>query len=73
VRTGKPVSLFGAPGREEATGRGVARIAAAIEQHEKKVKGATVAIQGFGNVGRYAALVCEELGMNVIAASLTVA
>ncbi len=68
--TGKPVELFGAPGREEATGRGVAQIAAAtLEKNEVKVKGATVAIQGFGNVGRYAALVCQELGMKVIAIS----
>jgi glutamate dehydrogenase (NAD(P)+) len=68
--TGKPVELFGAPGREEATGRGVAQIAAAtLEKHDVKVKGATVAIQGFGNVGRYAALVCQELGMKVIAIS----
>jgi glutamate dehydrogenase (NAD(P)+) len=68
--TGKPVELFGAPGREEATGRGVAQIAAAtLEKHNVKVKGATVAIQGFGNVGRYAALVCQELGMKVIAIS----
>jgi len=68
--TGKPVELFGAPGREEATGRGVARIAAAtLEQNDKKVKGATVVIQGFGNVGKFAALGCEELGMTVIAIS----
>ena len=68
--TGKPVELFGAPGREEATGRGVAQIAAAtLEKSDVKVKGATVAIQGFGNVGRYAALVCQELGMKVIAIS----
>jgi glutamate dehydrogenase (NAD(P)+) len=68
--TGKPVELFGAPGREEATGRGVAQIAAAtLDKHGVKVKGATVAVQGFGNVGRYAALVCEELGMKVIAIS----
>ena len=68
--TGKPVELFGAPGREEATGRGVAQIAAAtLEKGDVKVKGATVAIQGFGNVGRYAALVCQELGMKVIAIS----
>jgi glutamate dehydrogenase (NAD(P)+) len=68
--TGKPIELFGAPGREEATGRGVARIAAAtLEKSDVKVKGATVAIQGFGNVGRYAALVCQELGMKVIAIS----
>ena len=68
--TGKPVGLFGAPGREEATGRGVAQITAAtLQQNNKKVAGATVAIQGFGNVGRYAALVCQELGMKVIALS----
>jgi len=68
--TGKPIELFGAPGREEATGRGVARIAAAtLEKSDVKVKGATVAIQGFGNVGRFAALVCQELGMKVIAIS----
>ncbi|NDI11367.1 MAG: glutamate dehydrogenase, partial [Actinobacteria bacterium] len=73
--TGKPVGLFGAPGREEATGRGVAQITAAqitaatLQQNGKKVEGATVAIQGFGNVGRYAALVCQELGMKVIALS----
>jgi glutamate dehydrogenase (NAD(P)+) len=68
--TGKPVGLFGAPGREEATGRGVAQITAAtLQQNGRKVEGATVAIQGFGNVGRFAALVCQELGMKVIALS----
>jgi glutamate dehydrogenase (NAD(P)+) len=68
--TGKPVSLFGAPGREEATGRGVAQIAAAtLSQSNRKVAGTSVAIQGFGNVGRYAALVCQELGMKVVALS----
>ena len=68
--TGKPVELFGAHGREEATGRGVAQITAAtLEKSGAKVKSATVAIQGFGNVGRYAALVCQELGMKVVAIS----
>ena len=68
--TGKPVGLFGAPGREEATGRGVAQIAAAtLTETNRKVAGASVAIQGFGNVGRYAALVCQELGMKVVAIS----
>ena len=68
--TGKPIELFGAPGREEATGRGVAMIAAAtLKESHLSVSGATVAIQGFGNVGRYAALVCQELGMKVIAIS----
>lgn len=66
--TGKPVELFGAPGREEATGRGVAMIAAAtLEENREKVKGARVVIQGFGNVGRFTALVCQQLGFKVIA------
>ena len=68
--TGKPLELFGAPGREEATGRGVAMIAkATLERHEQKVEGARVAIQGFGNVGRFAALSCQQLGLKVIAIS----
>ena len=68
--TGKPVELFGAPGREEATGRGVAMVAkATLERHNQKVEGARVAIQGFGNVGRYAALACQQLGFKVIAIS----
>ena len=68
--TGKPLELFGAPGREEATGRGVAMIAAAtLEKHNKKVRRARVAIQGFGNVGKFAALACQELGFSVVAIS----
>lgn len=68
--TGKPVELFGAPGREEATGRGVAMIAVAtLEKHNEKLKGARVAVQGFGNVGRFAALACQELGFKVVAIS----
>ncbi|HVB00361.1 MAG TPA: Glu/Leu/Phe/Val dehydrogenase [Acidimicrobiales bacterium] len=66
--TGKPIELFGAPGREEATGRGVAGITrAALERDGHEIEGARVAIQGFGNVGRYTALTCSELGMKVIA------
>jgi glutamate dehydrogenase (NAD(P)+) len=68
--TGKPVELFGALGREEATGRGVAQITrAALEKNDRKVKNAEVVIQGFGNVGKYAALTCQEMGMKVIAIS----
>lgn len=68
--TGKPVELFGAHGREEATGRGVAMVAAeTLRQHDVEVRGATVSIQGFGNVGRFTALVCQELGMKVVAIS----
>jgi glutamate dehydrogenase (NAD(P)+) len=68
--TGKPVELFGAQGREEATGRGVAQITkAALEKLDMKAKGAKVVIQGFGNVGKFAALTAQELGMKVIAVS----
>jgi len=68
--TGKPVGLFGAPGREEATGRGVLRVTvAALRRAGKPVQGATVAIQGFGNVGRFAALAAIEAGMKVVAIS----
>ena len=66
--TGKPLELFGAPGREEATGRGTARSAVAVVEHMGRTsQGMRVAIQGFGNVGRFAALVCQELGMRVVA------
>ena len=68
--TGKPAELFGAVGREEATGRGVAQIAAAaMEKQGIKVKNARAVIQGFGNVGKFAAARCTELGMKVIAIS----
>lgn len=68
--TGKPVGLFGAPGREEATGRGVLRVTvAALRRAGTPVHGATVAIQGFGNVGRFAALAAIEAGMKVVAIS----
>ena len=66
--TGKPLALFGAPGREEATGRGVAQMVASILKATRRpTQGARVAIQGYGNVGRFAALRCRELGMNVVA------
>lgn len=68
--TGKPVGLFGAPGREEATGRGVLRVTiAALRNIDRPAQGATVAIQGFGNVGRFAALAAIEAGMRVAAIS----
>jgi glutamate dehydrogenase (NAD(P)+) len=66
--TGKPLGLFGVAGRDEATGRGVAQIAAAtLGITGRPVKGARVALQGFGNVGRHAARVCSELGMRIVA------
>jgi glutamate dehydrogenase (NAD(P)+) len=66
--TGKPLGLFGVAGRDEATGRDVAQIAAAtLGVAGKPINGARVALQGFGNVGRHAARVCSELGMRVVA------
>ncbi|MFM9129690.1 MAG: Glu/Leu/Phe/Val family dehydrogenase [Actinomycetes bacterium] len=67
VVTGKPIGLFGAPGREEATGRGVIGVAVgALEKLKKDKNQIRVAIQGFGNVGIYAALAAQEAGMKVV-------
>jgi glutamate dehydrogenase (NAD(P)+) len=66
--TGKPLALFGAPGREEAVGRGVAQMAASIlGRAQRPVEGARVALQGFENVGKFTALHCRKLGMTVVA------
>ena len=68
--TGKPVELHGADGREEATGRGVVTLTIALlEKMDVNVEGVTVAIQGFGNVGSYAARFLHEAGAKVVAVS----
>ncbi|HWL08131.1 MAG TPA: Glu/Leu/Phe/Val dehydrogenase dimerization domain-containing protein [Planctomicrobium sp.] len=68
VVTGKPVELHGADGREEATGRGVAIVTeAALSRLKRSVSGATVAIQGFGNVGSHAARILHEMGAKIVA------
>ncbi len=68
--TGKPIALFGAPGREEATGRGVIQIAAAaLQAQQLKVSGKRVVVQGFGNVGKFAISCAIDRGMKVIAVS----
>lgn len=70
VVTGKPIDLHGSFGREEATGRGVAFVTADIMADlGKPLQGATVSIQGFGNVGSFAALFLHQLGAKVIAVS----
>lgn len=64
--TGKPVELHGADGREEATGRGVVTCTAALMDRLKEpFAGARVAIQGFGNVGSYAATFLHERNVKV--------
>jgi glutamate dehydrogenase (NAD(P)+) len=68
--TGKPVELHGADGREEATGRGVAVITqAALQRMNRTLAGSSVAIQGFGNVGSFAARILHEMGAKVVAVS----
>ena len=68
--TGKPLELHGADGREEATGRGVGLLTEALLAKENKtLKDVTVAIQGFGNVGSFAASYIHERGGKVVAIS----
>lgn len=70
VVTGKPVCLGGSLGRNEATGRGVFyTIQSACEHLHMQLKGATVAVQGFGNAGSIAAQLLHEAGAKVIAVS----
>lgn len=71
IVTGKPVDLGGSKGREEATGRGVKVCAGlAMEAPGIDSKRATVAVQGFGNVGRFGALlIAQGLGSKVVAVS----
>ena len=68
IVTGKPAALGGSVTRREATGRGaIAVTIQAMDKIDKKYKGSDVVIQGFGNVGRYAALDSYERGAKVIA------
>ncbi|HEV8003869.1 MAG TPA: Glu/Leu/Phe/Val dehydrogenase dimerization domain-containing protein [Planctomycetaceae bacterium] len=68
--TGKPLELHGSEGREEATGRGVAILTGALLDRVKQpIAGATVAIQGFGNVGSFCAQFLHAKGMKVVAIS----
>lgn len=68
--TGKPVEFGGCHARKEATGYGVALMAReAVKYKGMDIKGLSVAVQGFGNVGSYAALYFQELGTRVIAVS----
>ncbi|MEM6736504.1 MAG: Glu/Leu/Phe/Val dehydrogenase [Bacteroidota bacterium] len=70
VVTGKPLVLGGSLGREEATGRGVMISAlAAMEKQKINPFKATCVIQGFGNVGSWAAQLLEERGVNIVAIS----
>jgi glutamate dehydrogenase (NAD(P)+) len=70
IVTGKPVELGGSLGREAATGRGVVFcLGEASRDLGLDLDGATVAIQGFGNVGPWTARLIGELGCRVVAVS----
>jgi glutamate dehydrogenase (NAD(P)+) len=68
VVTGKPVELGGSLGRREATGRGVMIVTRESAKHVGiEIKGATVAVQGFGNVGSISAQLLAEIGARIVA------
>ena len=68
VVTGKPIEMGGSLGRREATGRGVMITTREAARHLKfDIKGSTVAVQGFGNVGSVSADLLTKIGARVIA------
>jgi glutamate dehydrogenase (NAD(P)+) len=70
VVTGKPVEMGGSLGRREATGRGCMLVTnQALEHLGMKVQGATVAVQGFGNVGSVSADLLAKEGCKIVAIS----
>jgi glutamate dehydrogenase (NAD(P)+) len=70
VVTGKPIALGGSGGRLEATGRGLLFVTReTLRRVGRELNGATVAIQGFGNVGSNAAKLLHTAGACVVAVS----
>jgi glutamate dehydrogenase (NAD(P)+) len=70
VVTGKPVSIGGSLGRNEATGRGVAYCTRrAVEHIGLRSEAPSVVVQGFGNVGSIAARLLHESGYKIVAVS----
>lgn len=70
VVTGKPVEIGGSLGRNHATGLGVVYTAEkAFEVNSMSLKGARIAVQGFGNVGSFAAKFAYERGAKIVALS----
>ena len=70
IVTGKPVDCGGTAGRREATGRGVAHlIARAFDRLGIAAAGATAIVQGFGNVGSYAAEALAARGVKLVGVS----
>src|SRR4030081_1798772 len=70
IVTGKPVSSGGTLGRREATGRGVAYLAKRVmNELSINLNNATAVVQGFGNVGSFAALELQQFRLKGIAVS----
>ena len=70
VVTGKPIELYGSLGRESATGRGVVEAASmALTDMGRTIEGARLVVQGYGNVGMWAARLAAERGAIVVAVS----
>jgi len=69
--TGKPPRIGGLPGREEATGYGVATVVKAVANDilRKDLSEVTVGIQGFGNVGSWTARFLHRWGAKIVAIS----
>lgn len=66
--TGKPVEVGGSLGRTEATGYGVMyAVREALSRMDLPVAGMRASVQGFGNVGQYAAKLMREMGGTVVA------
>lgn len=67
VFTGKPVELGGSLGRTRATGLGVAIIISeSLKSMGQDMRGATIAVQGFGNVGSYTAKCAYDMGAKIV-------
>jgi glutamate dehydrogenase (NAD(P)+) len=69
IVTGKPVSIGGSLGRKEATGRGVAFLINRVVDLLKMPNDSRVIVQGFGNVGSYAALALAKYGARIVGVS----
>jgi len=70
VVTGKPLALGGSKGRDKATARGVQFVLReACKQQKMSLKGAKVAIQGYGNAGSHLATLLHAEGAKIVAAS----
>ena len=68
--TGKPLDLGGSEGREHATGKGTAiTVRETSKNYDVDLENATVVVQGFGNVGSFAAKFLDDYGCKIIAVS----